>query len=145
MTPTHPLAMHVLAPLHGMLAAFPLALFATALVSDIAYASSANPQWANFSAWLIVGGLAVAVFAAILGGLDALIARSDMRRRSAVHGVLTIAFMVTALINAFIHSRDGWTAIVPTGLILSIVTVVLVLVASWLGYAASASVRERRI
>jgi uncharacterized membrane protein len=35
-----------------------------------------------------------------------------------------------ALTNAFVHSRDGYTAVVPTGLMLSgIVVVVLVLTA----------------
>ena len=39
--------------------------------------------------------------------------------------------VVLALVNAFVHSRDGYTAVVPTGLMLSgLVVVVLLLTAS---------------
>lgn len=41
-------------PLHAILLAFPIALFASALLSDIIYLKSAEMQWSNFSAWLIV-------------------------------------------------------------------------------------------
>ena len=38
--------------------------------------------------------------------------------------------VVLALVNAFVHSRDGYTAVVPTGLMLSgLVVVVLLLTA----------------
>ena len=58
-------------PIHGLLAAYPLAFFTGALVSDIAYANSAQMQWANFSVWLIAGGLLMGVLAAIAGIVDA--------------------------------------------------------------------------
>ena len=47
-----------------------------------------------------------------------------------------IAF-VLALINAFVHSRDGYTAVVPTGLTLSAAVVVILLFTSWIGGAAA--------
>ena len=133
-------------PVHGILAAFPLALFVATLVSDIAYARSANIQWANFSVWLIAGGVMMGVLAALFGIVDA-VAHRRQRRRSEhvrdrtqspdrVHRILTIVTLVFAIINGFIHSRDGWTAVVPTGLILSAITAVLIVVVSWLGYAA---------
>ncbi|EHN71864.1 hypothetical protein SMCF_8723, partial [Streptomyces coelicoflavus ZG0656] len=42
-------------PLHAILLCFPIALFTSALISDIAYLRTAEMQWSNFSAWLIVG------------------------------------------------------------------------------------------
>lgn len=124
-------------PIHGMLAAYPLAFFTAALVSDIAYANTALMQWANFSAWLIVGGCIMTVLAALAGIVDALRHRGEMRRRSAsLHGILTVVTLVLAIINGFIHSRDAWTSVVPTGLTLSAVVAALVVVTSWLGYAA---------
>jgi uncharacterized membrane protein len=36
-------------PLHALLLAFPVALFASALLSDITYLKSAEIQWSNFS------------------------------------------------------------------------------------------------
>lgn len=141
----HLAARKVLAPLHGMLAAFPLALFTSALASDIAYANSANQQWANFSIWLIAGGLAMAMLATLIGIIDAIALRDRTRRRSPFHTILTLAMLLTALINAFVHSRDGWTSVVPTGLALSVVTVALVLVTSWLGYSITLPSSEQRV
>jgi uncharacterized membrane protein len=123
-------------PLHGILAAFPLAFFVGAFFSDWAYTSSANMQWANFSVWLITGGVVMAVIAGVVGVVDALVVRAAVRRRSTLHSVLTIVTLVTAIINGFIHSRDAWTSVVPAGIILSAITAVLVLATSWLGYAA---------
>ena len=47
----------LLHPLHGLLLAWPVALFPAALLSDITYLNSAEIQWSNFSAWLITGAL----------------------------------------------------------------------------------------
>ena len=38
--------------------------------------------------------------------------------------------VLLALVNAFVHSRDGYTAVVPTGLILSAVVVVILAITS---------------
>ena len=135
MSVNHTQSAKILQPLHGMLAAFPLAFFVAALVSDWAYANSANMQWANFSVWLITGGVIMALIAAAVGIFDALVVRDAVRRRSSFHSILTIVMLVTAIINGFVHSRDGWTSVVPTGIILSAITAILVLVTSWLGYA----------
>ena len=50
-----------------------------------------------------------------------------------LHLVLNLSLFVVELVNAFVHSRDGWTAVVPTGLTLSIVSVALLAVSAWLG------------
>lgn len=123
-------------PIHGILSAFPLALFVSALVTDITYANTAQMQWANFSIWLITGGLAGGVLAAIVGIVDAVANRNraGRSRRPWPHTVLTLAMMIVALVNAFVHSRDAWTSVVPTGLILSAITAVLAVASSWLGF-----------
>jgi uncharacterized membrane protein len=43
--------------------------------------------------------------------------------------------VVVSLINAFIHSRDGYTAVVPTGLMLSALVVVILLLTAWASVA----------
>ncbi len=40
-------------PIHGLLAAYPIACFTGAFLTDIAYAETYNMQWANFSFLLI--------------------------------------------------------------------------------------------
>jgi uncharacterized membrane protein len=122
--------------IHGILGAYPLAFFTGALITDIAYANSANMQWANFSVWMIAGGVIMGVVAALAGIIDAVTTDTKRAPRS-WHSILTIVMLVTAIINGFVHSRDAWTSVVPTGLILSAITSVLVLATSWIGYIAS--------
>ena len=123
-------------PIHGILAAYPLAAFTGALLTDITYANSANMQWANFSVWLIAAGVVMGILAAIAGIVDAWMHRGRRRRgRPAWHGVATIVMLVLATVNGFVHSRDAWTSVVPDGLILSALTAFLALVTAWSGYA----------
>lgn len=127
-------------PIHAMLAAYPLAFFSGALVTDILYVNSPQPQWSNFSIWLITFGLIMGGVAAIAGIVDAVLAWGRPRRRSWMHSLGTLLMLALALVNAFVHSRDGWTAIMPTGLILSAIVALLAVATSWIGY----SITERK-
>ena len=51
------------------------------------------------------------------------------------HAVGNIAVLVAATINTLIHSRDAYTSVVPTGLILSALTVIILLFTGWLGWS----------
>ncbi|WP_419827066.1 DUF2231 domain-containing protein [Sphingomonas sp.] len=127
-------------PVHGILSAYPLAFFTGAFATDVIYARSANMMWANFSTWMITAGLLMGVFAAVAGIVDAVTSRGRARRtrRPWPHSVTTGLMMALGLVNAFIHSRDAWTSVVPIGLVLSAVVAVLALVSSWLGYSLEA-------
>lgn len=132
-------------PIHGILAAYPLAFFTGALATDLIYARSADMMWADFSAWQIAAGLAMGVLASVAGITDAVIARDRTRhrRRSRPHTLVTIFMLAFGVVNAFVHSRDAWTSVVPTGLALSAITFVLALVSSWLGYSLEARMEDR--
>ena len=117
-----------------MLVPFPITCFVGALLTDLAYLASANVQWSNFSIWLITAGLVMGGFAALTGMIDYWGDRRVRAARPATpHMILNIAVFVIELFNAFVHSRDGWTSVVPTGLTLSIVSVVLLGVSARLG------------
>ncbi len=121
-------------PIHPMLVPFPIVCFIGALLTDIAYASTAEMMWANFSAWLLAVGLVMGVFAAIAGMID--FASNERVREQGpawAHMLGNIGVLVLALFNNFVHSRDAWTSVVPTGLVLSAATVALMLVTGWLG------------
>ncbi|MDN4632080.1 DUF2231 domain-containing protein [Sphingomonas sp. PsM26] len=122
-------------PIHTLLAAFPLAFFTAAFLTDLTYVNTAEMQWANFSVWLITGGLIMGGFAALAGIVDFVRNRRRVRRapRPWFHSVLNVAVLGLALVNAFVHSRDAWTSVMPTGIILSGIVAVLVIVSSWTG------------
>jgi uncharacterized membrane protein len=122
-------------PIHTLLAAFPLAFFTAAFLTDLTYVNTAEMQWANFSVWLITGGLIMGGFAALAGIVDFVRNRRAVRRapRPWFHSVLNVAVLGLALVNAFVHSRDAWTSVMPTGIILSGIVAVLVIVSSWTG------------
>lgn len=121
-------------PIHAMLVPIPIVCFVGTLVTDVAYWLTANMQWANFSAWLLSVGLIVAAFAALAGLIDFFGDRRIRRIRSAwIHGAGNAVALVLSLINVFVHSRDAYTSVVPTGLILSAVVVVILGLTGWLG------------
>lgn len=121
-------------PLHAILLAFPLPLFLGALLSDLAYRSTFHVQWANFSSWLIAGGLFVGAFAVLWALINL------FRRGTASKGRLIVYFVVLLLmwglgfVNALVHAKDAW-ATMPESLYLSVITTLLALVAAWIGYS----------
>jgi uncharacterized membrane protein len=120
-------------PLHAILLAFPPPLFLGALLSDIAYRASFQMQWANFSSWLIAGGLLVGGFA-VLWALVDLFRRGAARRGRAAYFAVLLAMWVLGFVNALVHAKDAF-AIMPEALYLSAITAALALVAAWIGHS----------
>jgi uncharacterized membrane protein len=137
-----PGSLRPLHPLHAILLAFPLPLFLGALVSDLAYRSSFHIQWANFSSWLIAGGLLVGAFA-VLWALVNLFRRGTARKgRLVLYFVVLLAMWGLGFVNALVHAKDAW-ATMPEGLYLSAITTLLALVAAWIGYSGFHAGEER--
>jgi uncharacterized membrane protein len=136
-----PITRHRARPVHSMLASFSAAYFAGALVTDVVYWQMPDVMWERFSIWLIMAGLVMAGLAVLAYIINALAGRRR-QSRSAWPRLLGFALAVfLAVINAFVHSRDGYTAVVPTGLMLS-ATVVIVLLLTEIG---TALVNRRRV
>jgi uncharacterized membrane protein len=118
--------------LHQMLAPFPVAYFTAAFVTDLAYWRTAEIMWERFSVWLIAGGLVMAALVAVAAIIDLIVSR----QRPAWPRALCYALAVLlSLLNVFVHSRDGYTAIVPLGLTFSTIVVVILLFTSRVGWA----------
>src|SRR5882757_1263402 len=112
-------------PIHKMLVSFSAAYFAGALVTDLVY-------------WQIPAGLIVAGFAAIAYVID--LAAGRRIDKPAWPRVVGYALAVLlSLMNAFVHSRDGYTAVVPTGLMLSGLVIVVLVLTAWVGRALLAN------
>lgn len=124
--------------LHALLGALPIAYFLLAFLMDVTYVRSTYFIWPIFSIWLITAGLVAGGLAVLIGIFDWLArGRSTRARGSGWHMLLTLAALLLGLLNAFVHSRDGWTAVVPEGIILSGVTTLLLIVAAFLGAVTS--------
>ena len=123
-------------PIHPMLVPVPIVCFVGALITDITYFATANIIWADFSAWLITVGVIMGVLAAIAGLIDFLGNRLIRTQRPAWPHVLgNLLVLVLATFNMLVHSRDAWTSVVPTGLILSALVVLILPVTGWLGWS----------
>lgn len=122
-------------PIHPMLVPVPIVCFVGTLITDLTYWRTANMQWANMSAWFLAVGLIVSIFVVIAGAVDFFSDRRIRTLRPAwIHVVGNVVALILAIFNAFIHSRDAWTSVVPTGLILSALVVLILLVTGWNGW-----------
>lgn len=119
-----------------MLVPIPITCFIGTFLTDIAYVESGNVQWANLSSWLLTAGLIVSFFVVIAGLTDFLGERRIRALRHAwIHGLGNALALVLAIINAFVHTHDGYTAVWPTGLTLSMAVVVILAITGWNGWS----------
>ncbi len=91
-------------------------------------------QWANFSSWLIAGGLLVGAFALLWALILLFRSGTARKRRPVIYFVVLLAMWVLGFVNALVHAKDAW-ATMPEGLYLSVITALLALVAAWIGYS----------
>lgn len=118
-------------PLHAFFLAGMVPLFIGVLLNDYAYWSSYELQWKNFASWMLIGAL---VFngLAMLGSILSLV-RADKRMGTPMaYFLLLLVTFVLGILNSFIHAKDVWASM-PTGLILSVITVILACIATWIG------------
>jgi uncharacterized membrane protein len=121
-------------PLHAVLVAGSLALFAGATLSDLAYAATYHVQWTNFASWLIAGALLLAGMALLFTLVD--LVRAHRRVPGfGVYALVVLGTWAVGFINALVHARDAWASM-PMGLVLSVITTLLAALATWLGFSA---------
>jgi uncharacterized membrane protein len=122
-------------PLHPMLVPFPIAFFVGTLAADLMYLHNPELFWFTATEWMLGVGVVMALLAALAGLTDFL---SEPRIRA-----LTIAWvhflgnLLAVLVEAYNWYRRytmGPDAIPSTGVILSLVVVLILLVTGWLGW-----------
>jgi uncharacterized membrane protein len=122
-------------PIHPMLVPIPIACFVGTFATDLAYWVTDSVMWETFSVWLLTVGLIVAFFAVIAGLIDFFGSRAVRNLRAAwLHAIGNGVVLALSIVNVFVHSRDGYTAVVPQGLILSGIVVLILLVTGWMGW-----------
>lgn len=102
----------------------PFGFFVAGLIFDVIYFKTANVMWVKGAAWLISIGLVIAILPQLINLAVVWFGKRRVRSRHQVLNFwLNVVAIVAALINAFVHSRDAY-AVMPTGMLLSVVTVV---------------------
>jgi uncharacterized membrane protein len=120
-------------PIHHILVPIPIALFLSALVTDIVFAADGSEGWAEASKWLLGGGLAGAALAAVAGFADFFgNARIREFRDAWLHMFANLTIVVLEAVNLMLRIADQGMAS-SVGLALSAVAVLLLLFSGWKG------------
>ena len=120
-------------PLVGAGATLLIAAFAT----DLVYWRSLLFQWNNFSAWLLTAGLVLAAIAGLALLVDVLWAQVPAMAWGRFAGFTAASLL--SLLNAYVHSRDAYTAVVPQGLELSALVTAIVIILGTRGWSLRAA------
>lgn len=121
--------------MHAVITFSSLPLWLGAVLTDWAYSHTSQVQWTNFASWLIAGGMAVGGIALLWGVIAAAAGRMRGTRPGFYLGLLALS-LVLGFINALVHARDAWAAM-PTGLVLSVLVLLLAAGASVFGLVAA--------
>jgi uncharacterized membrane protein len=122
-------------PIHPMLIPFPVAFFVATFVCDLVYWHYGYTSWATAATWLLGAGLVMAALAAVAGLTDVL---GDERIRGLndawLHAGGNIVAVLIEIYNWYVRYEQGASAIVPKGLILSLIVVCILLFTGWKGW-----------
>lgn len=122
-------------PIHPMLIPFPVAFFAGTLVTDIIHSQSDNPFWPAASNWMLAAGLVMAALAALAGLTDFLgDARIRALRDAWLHMIGNVVVVLIEAVSPWRRLVQGPDFIVPTGMVLSLLAVALLLFNGWKGW-----------
>jgi uncharacterized membrane protein len=121
-------------PIHPMLIPFPIAFFVAALLCDLAFWQSANGAWATASTWLIGAGVIMAALAAIAGLTDVLGEPRIYALNDAWwHAGGNVLVVLIQIYSWYARYTQGTDAVLPKGLILSLIVVGILLFTGWKG------------
>ncbi len=122
-------------PIHPMLIPFPVAFLVATLVCDLIFWRTGNAAWSTASLWLLGAALIMAALAAVAGLTDFL---GDQRIRdlSAAwhHMVGNVLAVLLSLWNWYRPYETGEAAVLPTGLLISLIVVLILLYTGWRGW-----------
>jgi len=122
-------------PIHPMLIPFPIAFFVATFVCDLIFWQTGNPGWVTATQWLLGAGLVMAALAAIVGLTDVL---GDVQIRNLstawLHAGGNVLVVLIELYNWYSRYEQGPAAVLFTGLILSLIVVLILLFTGWKGW-----------
>src|SRR5215204_6036090 len=121
-------------PVHPMLIVFPLGLLGTAVVFDIIYLVSSNPQWAVAAYYMIGAGVVGGLAAALFGWLDwlGIPAGTRAKRIGLWHGVGNLVVVLLFVLSWWLR-RDNPGEPSTGAIVAGLLGVVISLLTAWLG------------
>lgn len=121
-------------PIHPMLITLPIGFWMGTLLADIGFWWIGADGWATAALWLLGSAIITAAVAATTGLIDFL---GDQRIRALSdawqHAIGNALAVLVSLFSFYWRYRYGPTAVLPTGLILSAVTIAVILFTGWKG------------
>jgi uncharacterized membrane protein len=122
-------------PIHPMLIPFPIAFLVATLVCDLIFWRTGNSGWATASLYLLGAALIMAALAA-LAGLTDFIGDARIRDLSAAwhHMFGNVLAVLLSLWNWYRRYEGGDAAVLPLGLIISLIVVLILLYTGWRGW-----------
>ena len=122
-------------PIHPMLIPFPVAFFVATLVCDIVFWRNGNAAVATTAMWLLGAGIVMALLAAVMGLIDVFGDNRIFNLNDAWwHAGGNVVIVLIEAANWYMRYSGGTSAIVPTGLVLSLVAVCGLLFTGWKGW-----------
>jgi uncharacterized membrane protein len=122
-------------PIHPMLVPFPIAFLVGALVTDLVFLGTGGGFWARASFWLLIAGVVTGLVAALFGLIDFVtIRRARAHSAGWIHFLGNLVAVVLAGVSVLLRRGGNQEeAIMPLGLVLSVVVSLILLVTGWLG------------
>jgi uncharacterized membrane protein len=121
-------------PLHQMLIVFPLGLLATAVIFDVIFLVTDNPQWTLAAFYMIAAGVVGGLLAAVPGAVDwyAIPRRTRAKRIGLIHGVGNV-IVVALFALSWLLRRDQPAAPPTEAIVAGLLGAGLAIVTGWLG------------
>ena len=122
-------------PIHPMLIPFPIAFFVATFVCDVVFWLTSNTMWTTAAIWLLGAGIVMAALAA-LAGLTDVVGEPRIRALNDVwwHAGGNVVVVLIQLYNWWIRYSAGTSAVVPEGLVLSLIVVCILVFTGWKGW-----------
>jgi uncharacterized membrane protein len=121
-------------PMHPILITLPIGLFVATFLFDLIFWRTGTEAFATGALWLLGAGLVAAAAAAVTGLIDFL---GDRRIRALgdawQHAIGNVILVLVQLFSFYQRYRYGTSAVVPLGLVLSLVAVCILLFTGWKG------------
>lgn len=121
-------------PLHPLIVTFPIALLTSVLATDFGYWLTRDLFWSRASVWLLGAGIVTGLIAAATGMMDFLkIDRVRQHNAGWVHMIGNVAALGLSLVNFGLRLNNQAEAILPVGIIISVIVATALGVTGWYG------------